>query len=267
MPYLNLHLDYFDHPKTKRLIGLLGRGSEVLPIRLWAFCGKHRAETGSLAGIAAQEIEDLAGWWGAKGKMIEAMLTCGKPGFGFLQEQNGDLVIHDWKDHAGHLVKYQKRAKIASRKRWGNATSNASRMRQASHKQCLEKSATRIAYILRDFIFSNNPKHKTISEKTLQDWALEVDLMVRRDHRSYEEIEKVLRWSQEDSFWRTNILSMGKFRKQFDQLFLKAGQDYGTKGNIGNCRGGGARRIGSSAEHFADDKKQALESGGLVVEE
>ena len=67
MPYLNLDLNYFDHIKTKRLVGLLGRGSEVLPIRLWCACGKHRAESGKLDGYSAQEIESLVEWWGESG--------------------------------------------------------------------------------------------------------------------------------------------------------------------------------------------------------
>lgn len=32
MAYLNLDLDYFDHPKTRRLVGLLGRGKRATMI-------------------------------------------------------------------------------------------------------------------------------------------------------------------------------------------------------------------------------------------
>ena len=34
----------------------------------------------------------------------------------------------------------------------------------------------------------------------------------------------MLDWSQQDSFWRSNILSMPKFRKQFAQLQIKSRQ-------------------------------------------
>ena len=91
MPSLNVDLDYFDHIKTRRLVGLLGRGAEVLPIQIWCICGKHHAETGRLAGYSAQEIETLCGWWGEPGKMLEAMVQAG-----FLDYDGEVYSVHDW---------------------------------------------------------------------------------------------------------------------------------------------------------------------------
>src|SRR5579884_4321260 len=109
MPSLNLDLDYFDHPKTKRLVGLLGRGTEVLPIRLWCYCGKYHAKDGRLAGHAAQEIESLVGWWGKPGRFIDALVKVG-----FAEWQDNALVIHDWIEHAGHIEAYRQRASAAA---------------------------------------------------------------------------------------------------------------------------------------------------------
>lgn len=53
-------------------------------------------------------------------------------------------------------------------------------------------------------------------------WAREARLMVERDKRDPREAWRVLRWCQADEFWRGNILSMAKFRKQYDQLRHKA---------------------------------------------
>lgn len=91
MAYLNLHLDYFDHPKTKRLIGLLGKGAEVIPIRVWAYCGKYHARDEKLAGYSAQEIESVIGWWGEEGKAIEALLKVG-----FIEKKDNQYVVCDW---------------------------------------------------------------------------------------------------------------------------------------------------------------------------
>jgi hypothetical protein len=137
MPSLNVDLDYFDHPKTKRLVGLLGRGSDVLPIRLWAYCGKYHAVDGRLTGYAAQEIESIVGWWGQKGEMMPAMLRCG------FAELDGDTyVIHDWVEHQGHIEAYKQRAKIANAARrakviasCSNAVSGAVSPLQAELKQ------------------------------------------------------------------------------------------------------------------------------------
>lgn len=129
MPSINLDLLYFDHPKTGRLIRLLGKGSEVIPIRLWVHCGRHHPETGTLAGYSAQEIESEVAWWGQKGKAVEALVEVG-----FLDRIENGFQIHDWLDHCGHLVVYKERAKKASKQRWENARLDASR--NASSSAC-----------------------------------------------------------------------------------------------------------------------------------
>jgi hypothetical protein len=91
MTSLNLDLDFFDHPKTRRLVGLLGRGSEVLPIKLWCWCAKYHAESGWLTGYSAQEIESILGWWGEPGKMVEAMV---KVGF-LIESVDGLCLVRD----------------------------------------------------------------------------------------------------------------------------------------------------------------------------
>lgn len=126
MIYLNLDLDYFSHPKTVRLIGLLGKGAEVLPIRLWCYCGKYHVESGKLASYSTEEVEAAVGWWGKSGDMVKAMIKVG-----FLEELNGEYKLHDWEDHEGHLLALKERGKTAAKARWdkarvvSNATSNA----------------------------------------------------------------------------------------------------------------------------------------------
>ena len=46
--------------------------------------------------------------------------------------------------------------------------------------------------------------------------------MIRLDNRDPVEIEKVILWCQEDTFWQNNILSTKKLRFQFDQLVFKS---------------------------------------------
>ena len=59
------------------------------------------------------------------------------------------------------------------------------------------------------------------TEKILQNWSNEFEKMVRLDKIDIEDIKKVLIFSQQDDFWQTNILSAGKFRKQYLQLLSK----------------------------------------------
>ena len=42
------------------------------------------------------------------------------------------------------------------------------------------------------------------------------------DNRDPRMIEAVIKWSQQDSFWHKNILSVTKLRKQYDKLYLEA---------------------------------------------
>ncbi|MEN6326035.1 MAG: replication protein [Syntrophomonas sp.] len=52
----------------------------------------------------------------------------------------------------------------------------------------------------------------------LQKWAWQMDAFMRLDHRPPEEVEAVICFAQGHPFWRSNILSVDKLRKQYDQL-------------------------------------------------
>jgi phage replication O-like protein O len=58
-------------------------------------------------------------------------------------------------------------------------------------------------------------------EKTLQSWAKEFNKMVRLDKYDYDEMLEVLQFSQTDDFWKKNILSAAKFRKQYLTLLAQ----------------------------------------------
>jgi chlorite dismutase len=67
-------------------------------------------------------------------------------------------------------------------------------------------------------ILSNNPDYK---EPNLQSWANDVRLMMERDNRTEEQISYLMDWVQNDSFWKTNILSVSKLREKYDQLVMR----------------------------------------------
>jgi hypothetical protein len=126
MPDLNVDIDYFDHPKTKRLVRLLGKGSEVLPLKLWSFTAHYFEKDGRLTGISTQEIESECRWWGPEGEMVQAMLEAV-----FLERAaDGTLIVHDWLEHQGHILAFHERAKKGAQARWaklrGDASSSAS---------------------------------------------------------------------------------------------------------------------------------------------
>jgi Domain of unknown function (DUF4373) len=67
-------------------------------------------------------------------------------------------------------------------------------------------------------ILENNENAK---KPNLESWSNEFRLMREVDHRTEEQIRYLIDWTQSDSFWKGNILSPAKLRKQFDQLAIK----------------------------------------------
>lgn len=118
MPSLNLSLDYFDHPKTQRLIGALGKGVESCPIRLWCYTAKFHFRDGLLQGYSKDSLENICGWTGAKGELIAKIIEVG-----FLDEIEGGFKVHDWQIHGGHFLAYHLKALKMNKLRWKNKSS------------------------------------------------------------------------------------------------------------------------------------------------
>lgn len=124
MADLNLDLHYFEHPKTVRLVGLLGRGAEVLPIKLWAYCGKVHAESGKLSNYSTRELESAIGWWGKESEAVAALVKVG-----FVRELTGveaGFEAVDWLEHQGHLAAFKERSRKANEVRWASRTPSRS---------------------------------------------------------------------------------------------------------------------------------------------
>src|SRR5699024_1135122 len=85
----------------------------------------------------------------------------------------------------------------------------------------------RLAKLFFEKILQNNPNAK---KPNLESWANDIRLMRERDKRNEEQIEYLINWTQNHSFWHTNILSPVKLRKQFDKLVLQVKQE--RKSNV-----------------------------------
>lgn len=113
MSALNLDLNYFDHPKVIALVCLLGKGAEVLPLRMWCFVGRMHPENGSLTAYSTKEIESILRWWGGKGEAVRALQKVK-----LLDKREDGYYVHDWSEHAGHLEAFKIRAQKANKARW-----------------------------------------------------------------------------------------------------------------------------------------------------
>lgn len=97
-----------------------------------------------------------------------------------------------------------------------------------SKSLCLEKfqdEDIRLTQLLIDLMTENNPNSsilRRLTPKRQEIWIDECRKLREIDKRNAEQIEQIIIFSQNDSFWKSNILSMPKLREKFDQLWLKA---------------------------------------------
>jgi hypothetical protein len=85
---------------------------------------------------------------------------------------------------------------------------------------------------LADKIEVNGSKRPTITKA----WRDEARRLLDIDARPLDKALALIDWCQNDTFWRSNVQSMPKFRKQYDQLRLKALAEWEADRNRGSPR-------------------------------
>jgi hypothetical protein len=83
----------------------------------------------------------------------------------------------------------------------------------------------RLCALLADLIEGNGANRPPITKA----WRDAARRMLDLDRRNPVKAEALIRWCQADEFWCTNILSMPTFRKQYEQLRLKANADWARR--------------------------------------
>lgn len=72
----------------------------------------------------------------------------------------------------------------------------------------------------------------TTTQKHIEKWAKDIEKLHRIDKRSYEDIEKVIRWIKtEGNFWNSNIISGSKLREKYPQVFLQMQRSFSSAKN------------------------------------
>ncbi len=84
----------------------------------------------------------------------------------------------------------------------------------------IDQEALRLALLLNTKV-SEHYSFIKADEKTIDRWALDIERIHRIDKYSYDLIQGVIEWAQNDSFWRQNIRSGDKLRKQFTNLLIR----------------------------------------------
>jgi len=246
---IRISTDLYRHRKYKKLKRLLG-GKQAMDYLLTFWCNvAEQLPNGALNGWSNEDIEMAADWDGESGIFHSAMIDSG-----FLDVTNDGFKPHDWDQHQPWVVSAKERSEaariagkasaLARRSKYGTAQP-AERLPNGSFENCStdteripnasrtpspspnrkseqifgpETNEMRLAKYLFAYILQNNPKAK---EPNFNKWASQFDLILRVDGRSSDDTKAVISWCQKDEFWKVNILSPDKLRKQFDQLFVK----------------------------------------------
>lgn len=93
-------------------------------------------------------------------------------------------------------------------------------IKTSRHKQVYDPNS--IPYRSANYLFKKiveiNP---TVKTPNFQKWSDDMRLLIENDKREPKHVAEVIDWIFNDSFWRTNILSPAKLRKQFDTIDTK----------------------------------------------
>lgn len=143
-------------------------------------------------------------------------------------DTSNDNGVDKSNDYSVALNRYRNR----TRNRIRNNTSGKS---GTSHKKAVRKFAEdstemKLALYLFAKIKQNNPEHKSLTDSQKQKWADSIRLMIERDKRTPQQIHNMIDWCQADDFWKQNILSTAKLRKQYDTMRPKAKAEWERRG-------------------------------------
>lgn len=255
MAWIEVHQTLPTHRKTIEAAAIL----DISPVQmighliclwLWAL---DNAPDGvmytSRNALRNKMVANVSQWDGDPDAFVDALVESG-----FLNEIDDALELHDWYDYAGKLMETrkanrerQRRYRESKKQQETNAERNANVTRDVTVTKSERHAPTvpnptvpnhtidsnnvakkfdddsipmKLALHLKKEILNQDPTTKTPDDLTR--WATEADRMIRLDKRDPEEAAHLITWAQNDSFWQANILSMAKFRKQYDTLKRQA---------------------------------------------
>lgn len=122
-------------------------------------------------------------------------------------------------------------AQTVAHKRLTNTDSNQTNKNKRPRSKTLRTYApTERPYQIAEHLYKRIREHQPdLKKPDLQKWADEVRLAHERDKRAYDKFAKLVDWTQDNDFWRANILSTKKLREKYDVLTGQANREYKQK--------------------------------------
>jgi hypothetical protein len=112
VPWIRLYTSFSRHRKTMALRRILGTAETIVGLWCWA---AENAPDGDLSSFTENEIEEVTGWTGERGKAFKAMVEVG-----FIDNVSADVsankyTLHQWSEHAGLGISSYMRRKTSQR--------------------------------------------------------------------------------------------------------------------------------------------------------
>lgn len=296
MAWIESHQELGAHPKLGRLARALGvsRPTALGHLHLLWYWALDYAPSGDISRYRASEIARAAEWEGKPGVFTKALRDAGflDPGqvihdwpdyagklierrradaarkraerAGVTSRSSGDISRSkggvsiapsggrpaDARPESGHPD-----SPSGGRPRPENSTLPEGKDLKVRVQDVPRPDVDGLCRLLADLVEGNGSKRPTVTVT----WQTEARLLLDRDGRSPVEAETVMRWCQDDEFWKGVVLSMPKFRAKYDQLRLA--MERASRGS-GPREDRGARLMREAAARLQEEAKDADKRGG-----
>lgn len=248
-------------PSSRKVLGI-PRRDRLAAIGLWTLGGAWSAKELQDGAVPSYMIVEL----GATRRVAEALVTAGlwsrtSSGYAFVnwdefQPTRADVVAAREKN-AEKLRKWRRRNQEQNQGETEfvtglqdgsdevrNPAPVPTRPDPTSSPDGEEDVAERadvaeLCELLADLVEENGSKRPAVTKA----WRDSARLLLDRDGRELDSAKRLVRWTQGDSFWRSNVLSMPTFRKQYDRLRLAANRQLEERKQSSTRAGGRDQRV------------------------
>lgn len=235
--FARLDLDYADHPKISRLSDAAFRAH----VEMILYARKYKTD-GIIPERFAKRVASEA---------LSELLANDEESPSLIDLGDGTFLLHGYADMNETREEIERRSQANSEngRRGGIAKAQSAKRvaKRTASKSLSEKGGENVAEtetetetdkhvaeradaralcdLLADLIEGNGSKRPTIGKT----WLDAAHLMIDKDKRDVTKATNLIRWSQESTFWKATILSMPKFREQYDKLRLQALREHEEK--------------------------------------
>jgi len=172
VPWIPLYTSWPRHRKTMALRRLLGTAEPIIGLWCWA---AENAPDGDLSGLPDEDLENVSGWTGERGKAIAAMVEVG-----FIDNVSADVsanryVLHEWMDGAGakvasYLERNRRQREIMRDRRSGSGSEDKSKKKNKKKSVAVTLALTEEPTLLM-FPCDGEPSSWNLVQSLVTKWA------------------------------------------------------------------------------------------------